>query len=153
MNPFALLLPHAGSAVMLDELVRWEDLTIHARTSTHRSPGNPLRHAGRLASVHLVEYGAQAMAAHGALLARAAGGKAASALLVAVRQFEATQSFIDDLEAPLDVTARQLLAAPTGWQYEFEVSHAGQRIASGRVAALVYSLPGDQAAAGNSNPP
>lgn len=151
MNAFAALLPHAGDAVMLEELVSWDEREILARTRAHQSPANPLRHAGRLAAVHLVEFGAQAMASHGALRARAAGQAPASALLVAVRQFEAAVDYIDDLEGPLDIRATELLAAPTGWQYEFEATHAGVRIACGRVAALVYALPGAQAAAGNSS--
>jgi predicted hotdog family 3-hydroxylacyl-ACP dehydratase len=101
MNDFASLLPHAGTAVMLDELAHWDGREIRARTRTHRSADNPLRCEGRLASVHLVEYGAQAMAAHGALLARAAGHAPLSALLVSVRQFEALRDFIDALAFPL----------------------------------------------------
>jgi predicted hotdog family 3-hydroxylacyl-ACP dehydratase len=151
MNAFASLLPHAGEAIMLEELVSWNERAILARTRAHRSPANPLRQEGRLAAVHLVEFGAQAMASHGALRARAAGNPLASALLVAVRNFEATVDYIDDLEGSLDIRATELLAAPTGWQYEFEVTHAGVRIASGRIAALVYGLPGFQAAAGNSS--
>lgn len=149
MNDFDSLLPHSGSAIMIDELVRWDEQEIRTRTRTHQSPGNPLRCAGRLASVHLAEYGAQTMAAHGALRARAAGATSATALLVSVRQFEATRNFVDDL-GPLDIVARELFGSPKGWQYEFEVWHGEERIARGRVAALAYSLPGSQATAGNS---
>jgi predicted hotdog family 3-hydroxylacyl-ACP dehydratase len=152
MNDFAALLPHAGNAVMIQELVHWDEREIKVRTSTHQSADNPLRCEGRLASVHLAEYGAQSMAAHGALRARAAGGTPVSALLVSVRQFEATRNYIDDLEGPLDVCARELLGSPTGWQYEFEVWHGSERIARGRVAALAFPLPGHQAAAGSSGP-
>jgi predicted hotdog family 3-hydroxylacyl-ACP dehydratase len=150
MSEFALLLPHAGGAIMLEELIRWDEREIQARTSTHRSPDNPLRCEGRLASVHLAEYGAQTMAAHGALRARAAGGMAHSALLVSVRQFEVTRNFIDDLAGPLEILARELMSSPTGWQYEFEVWHGEERIARGRVAALAFPLPAAQAAAGSS---
>jgi predicted hotdog family 3-hydroxylacyl-ACP dehydratase len=151
MKDFTGLIPHVGSAVMLEEIVSWDEETIRARTCTHRAASNPLRHDGRLAAVSLVEFGAQAMASHGALRARAAGATPASALLVAVRDFEATRSFIHDLEGTLEVRARQLLAAPTGWQYEFEVSHECGMIARGRVAALVYPVPAFQAAVGNSS--
>jgi predicted hotdog family 3-hydroxylacyl-ACP dehydratase len=151
VSDFAGLLPHTGHAVMLEEILSWDEHDLRARTRAHRAPDNPLRHDGRLAAVHLVEFGAQAMASHGALRARAAGHSPASALLVAVRQFEATRTFIDDLEDALEVHARQLLAAPTGWQYEFEVSHQHQMIARGRVAALVYPVPAFRAAVGNSN--
>jgi hypothetical protein len=74
------------------------------------------------------------------------------ALLVSVRQFEATRAFIDDLGGPLEVHARALLASATGWQYEFEVWHGGESLARGRVAALAFNLPGFQAAAGSNGP-
>ena len=150
MNDFASLLPHVGTAVMIVELVHWDEHEIRARTRTHRSADNPLRCEGRLASVHLAEYGAQAMAAHGTLRTRAAGGAAVSALLVSVRQFETTRNFIDDLEGPLEILARVLLGSPTGWQYEIEVWHGSELIARGRVAALAFPIPGFQAAAGSS---
>jgi predicted hotdog family 3-hydroxylacyl-ACP dehydratase len=150
MNGFSSLLPHVGSAIMIEELVRWDDREIRARTRTHLSTDNPLRNEGRLASVHLAEYGAQAMAAHGALRARAAGDPPRSALLVSLRQFEATRNFIDDLPGSLDIIARELFGSPTGWQYDFEVWHGDECIARGRVAALAFPLPGAQAATGNS---
>jgi predicted hotdog family 3-hydroxylacyl-ACP dehydratase len=152
MNDFASLLPHAGTAVMIQELVHWDEHDIQVRTLSHRSADNPLRFEGRLASVHLAEYGAQSMAAHGALRARAAGGTPVSALLVSVRQFAATRNFVDDLAGPLEIRAHELFGSPTGWQYEFEVWHEGERIAHGRVAALAFALPEDQAAAGSRGP-
>ena len=151
MSDFHSLLPHAGTAVMLDDLLQWDQNQIRARTSTHQSVDNPLRCAGRLAAVHLAEYGAQAMAAHGALRARADHRVPISALLVSVRDFEAARDFIDDLPGPLEIVARELLSSPTGWQYEFEVWHGGARIARGRVAALAFALP-PQATAGNNAP-
>lgn len=152
MNDFVSLLPHAGSAVMIEELLHWDEHEIRARTRTHLAADNPLRCHARLASVHLAEYGAQTMAAHGALRARAAGKPPVSALLVSVRQFQTSCNFIDDLDSALDIRARELLASPTGWQYEFEVWHGSDLIARGRVAALAFPLPGFQAAAGSSGP-
>lgn len=149
MNDFASLLPHSGSAIMIDELVRWDEREIRTRTRTHQSPDNPLRRDGQLAAVHLVEYGAQTMAAHGSLRAHAAGASSATALLVSVRQFEATRNFIEDL-GPIEVVARELFGSPKGWQYEFEVWHGDERIARGRVAALAFPLPVPQATAGSS---
>lgn len=152
MNDFASLLPHAGTAVMIEELLFWDEREIRARTRTHQSADNPLRHASRLAAVHLAEYGAQAMAAHGALRAKAAGGSPVSALLVSIRQFEALRDFIDDLDGPLEIHARELYGSPAGWQYEFDAWHGSELIARGRVAALAFPLPGFQAAAGSNGP-
>ncbi|HEV7606658.1 MAG TPA: hypothetical protein VGO61_04940 [Steroidobacteraceae bacterium] len=135
------LLPHRGHARMLERVASRDETTIVARTSTHRAETNPLRRGGRLAGVVLIEYGAQAMALHGALRRLDAGLEPQSALLVSVRDFIATRDFIDDLPGELEIVARVLLATATSWQYSFEALHEGVLIASGRVAAMAHDLP------------
>lgn len=141
-DEFAALLPHRGKALLLDRVVRRDDTTIVTRTATHRAVDNPLRHDGRLSSVHLVEYGAQAMALHGALRDRDAGRAPQSALLVSVRDFIADRDYIDELSGELEIGAGVLLASPASWQYWFEARHYGTIVATGRVAAMAQALPG-----------
>jgi predicted hotdog family 3-hydroxylacyl-ACP dehydratase len=141
MTDIAGLLPHAGTARMVERALRWDREHIVAATTRHRATDNPLRKDGRLAAVHLVEFGAQAMAIHGGLLNREDGIAPKPALLVSVRDFSSTRDFIDDLPGELEITARVLMASTAGFQYSFEVHHAGELIASGRVAAMVYDLP------------
>jgi predicted hotdog family 3-hydroxylacyl-ACP dehydratase len=142
MTDLAGLLPHAGAARMIERVVRWDREQLVAATARHRAADNPLRRNGRLAAVHLAEFGAQAMAIHGGLLNREAGLEPKPALLVSVRDFHCTQDFIDELPGEIEITARVLLASAAGFQYSFEVRHAGGIIASGRVAAMVHDLPG-----------
>ncbi len=130
------LIPHRGAMCVLDEVVAWDADTIHARSRSHRSVDNPLRSDGRVRAVHLCEYGAQAMAVHGGLLARAAGGVAAPGFLVALRAVELHVERIDDLPEPLDVYAEKLLGDESGWQYAFRIEHAGSLLATGRAAVL-----------------
>jgi predicted hotdog family 3-hydroxylacyl-ACP dehydratase len=134
------LLPHAGTARMIERVVRWDRDGIVAATARHRAMDNPLRKNGRLAAVHLAEFGAQAMAIHGGLLITADGGTPRPALLVSVRDLTVSRDHIDELPGELEVTARVLLAGASGFQYSFEVRHAGELIASGRVAAMVHDL-------------
>jgi predicted hotdog family 3-hydroxylacyl-ACP dehydratase len=75
-SPLASLIPHQGAMCLLERIVDWNDTNIRLATTTHASPINPLRSNGRLRAIHLCEYGAQAMAVHGALKAQAAGTKA-----------------------------------------------------------------------------
>ena len=82
------LIPHAGGMCLLDEVVAWDDAAIHARTRSHARDDNPLRSDGQLRALHLAEYGAQAMAIHGGLLARAQGAVAAPGYLVSLRDVE-----------------------------------------------------------------
>ena len=142
MTDISGLLPHAGTARMIERVVRWDREHIVTATTRHRAADNPLRRDGHLAAVHLAEFGAQTMAIHGGLLNRADGIAPQPALLVSVRDFGSTRDFVDDLPGKLQVTARVLLASAAGFQYSFEVHHAGGLIAGGRVAAMVHALPG-----------
>jgi predicted hotdog family 3-hydroxylacyl-ACP dehydratase len=130
------LIPHRGAMCVLDEVVAWDADAIHARSRSHRSADNPLRSDDRLRAVHLCEYGAQAMAVHGGLVAREAGGVAAPGFLVALRAVELLVERVDDLPEALDVHARKLLGDDNGWQYEFRIEHAGTLLASGRAAVI-----------------
>ena len=76
----AQLIPHQGAMSLLDQIVSWDESNIVATAATHRSTEHPLRDHGRLRAVHLCEYGAQAAALHGGLIARAAGARAAPAI-------------------------------------------------------------------------
>ncbi len=140
MTDIALLLPHAGTARMIERVMHWDRESLVAATARHRAADNPLRKDGRLAGVHLAEFGAQAMAIHGGLLNRADGITPKPALLVSVRDFDCTRDFIEDLPGELQITARVLMASAAGFQYSFEVRHVDQRIAGGRVAAMLYDL-------------
>jgi predicted hotdog family 3-hydroxylacyl-ACP dehydratase len=130
------LIPHQGAMCLLDDVVAWTEDSIHARSDSHRRADNPLRSDGRLRAVHLCEYGAQAMAVHGGLVARAAGGVASPGFLVSLREVELAVARIDDLPGPLDVHAEKLLGDENGWLYAFRIEHAGTLLAQGRAAVL-----------------
>jgi predicted hotdog family 3-hydroxylacyl-ACP dehydratase len=133
------LIPHQGAMCLLDEVVAWTGETIHARSRSHQRADHPLRSDGRLRAVHLCEYGAQAMAVHGGLVARAAGGVAAPGFLVSLRAVELEVARIDDLAGALDVHAERLLGSEASWQYAFRIEHAGLVIARGRAAVMAAS--------------
>ena len=142
-SDWSALIPHQGVMCLLDEVVGWGDGAIHARSDSHRDPTNPLRSDGRLRALHLCEYGAQAMAVHGGLVARAAGGKAEPGFLVSLRAVELAVDRIDDLPGPIDVHAERLLGGEGSWQYAFRIEHAGVMLASGRAAVIAAQLPAD----------
>jgi predicted hotdog family 3-hydroxylacyl-ACP dehydratase len=54
---------------LLDGVLEWDAQHIVCRASSHRDPANPLRVADTRPAACGIEYGAQAMAVHGALLA------------------------------------------------------------------------------------
>ncbi len=131
------LIPHALRMCLLDAVEHWDEHGIRCTTLSHRDPLNPLRNHGRLAALHLCEYGAQAMALHGGLLARRKhAGRAAPGMLAGLRQVELGVERIDDLEELLTVSARLKVGGPDGWLYEFEVDAGSRWLARGRVSVI-----------------
>ena len=141
---FAPLIPHAGSMCLLDGVLAWDDTTIHAFSEGHARADNPLRGAEGLHAVHLAEYGAQAMAVHGALRDRAQGATTVKpGRLVSLRDVQLNAEYVDRLDGRLDVHADCLYADDAGAQYAFRVEHQGQLLASGR-AAVIHPLESNE---------
>lgn len=130
------LIPHQGAMCLWDEVVAWNADSIRLRTQSHRDPAHPLRARDRLRAVHLCEYGAQAMAVHGGLIAREAGGAAKPGLLVALRGIELPVARIDDLPGALECEAQALARGEGSQQYAFRIFHAGEIVAEGRAAVM-----------------
>lgn len=133
------LIPHTGSMCLLDGVLDWDEQNIHAVSGSHARADNPLRCAAGLHAIHLAEYGAQAMALHGALLARAHGADGARpGMLVSLRGVQLAVEYIHTLDGHLDVYATCLHADPGGAQYRFRVEHGGRLLANGN-ATVMYS--------------
>lgn len=135
-NAWRELIPHQGKMRLLDTVLSFDATRIRMSTATHRDPENPLRSESGLRAIHLCEYGAQAMAVHGALLAQASGGLAAHGLLVSLREVQLTRDWIDDLPDDLIVIAECLHASDSTKQYRFEITHDGELLAQGRAAVI-----------------
>lgn len=131
------LIPHRGAMCLLDTVLAWDDERIHATAISHCDPANPLRSGGQLCAVHLCEFGAQAMALHGGLLAQRDGRVARPGLLVSLRAVQLHVARIDDLPGVLDVHAERLLAGESGWQYAFRAEHAGRVLSEGRATVVL----------------
>ena len=134
---WAQLIPHAGTMCLLDVVLTWDERSIHAISASHARADNPLRGPQGLHAVHLAEYGAQAMAVHAALLARAGGVESArSGRLVSLRDVQLSEEYVDHLDGHLDVHAECLYADDGGAQYAFRIEHRGRLLASGRAAVI-----------------
>ncbi|MBJ7575696.1 phosphotransferase [Luteimonas sp. MC1828] len=132
------LIPHQGAMCLWDEVLGFDASSIRLRAGNHRDPAHPLRSGGLLRAVHLCEYGAQAMAVHGGLRARASGGEAARAgMLVALRGVELHCARIDDLAGALECEAELLMEGEASQQYAFRIHHAGALLAEGRAAVML----------------
>jgi predicted hotdog family 3-hydroxylacyl-ACP dehydratase len=131
------MIPHQHGMCLLDGVAAWDDTTLHAVSASHLRPDNPLRRDGRLEALHLCEYGAQAMAVHGGLLAARDGARARPGMLVSLRGIELHCERIDTLAGRLDVHATLLQAGDTSQQYEFRIEHQGALLARGRAAVML----------------
>lgn len=128
------LVPHSGAMCLLDSVIGWDETHIHARSDSHRNPDHPLRSDGQLSSVHLIEYGAQATAVHGALIAQAHDAPFEPKLLVSVRNVDLHVSRIDNIDATLDIHATRLIGNAQGTIYRFAIQAGGRELAQGQVS-------------------
>jgi predicted hotdog family 3-hydroxylacyl-ACP dehydratase len=134
-NDIRALIPHQGAMCMLDEVLSWDATRIVCASHSHVSPDNPLRSEGRLRAVCGVEYAAQAMALHGALLS---ARPIAAGYLVSVRNLRLHVSYLDDLDDSLTVDAKRLMGGAEGLVYEFTVSARNDTLLSGRLTVSLF---------------
>ena len=130
-------IPHQGSMCLLDYVEAWDRERIQCRASSHRAADNPLRAYGRLGAACGIEYAAQAMAVHGALLAPADGGSARAGYLVSARGTRLQVARLDDIAADLLVEATCITRSENNVLYQFSVSAAGRLLLDGRAAVVL----------------
>lgn len=132
-------IPHADAMCLLDQVVEWDQGHIRCYSGTHRDRANPLRRDGQLHVLCAVEYAAQAMAVHGALLTGSAGQehKPKPGYLVSVRDLAWQIDRLDQLPGLLQIDAQRLMGDTQNVVYRFAVSHAGAELATGRATVVL----------------
>ncbi|SDC50626.1 hotdog family protein [Paraburkholderia lycopersici] len=141
-------IPHSGAMCLLDAVESWDDARIVCTATSHRDPRNPLRSRGRLAAVCGVEYAAQAMAVHGALLvplrvpSNGAGDGATAArprvgYLASVRNVEARIERLDTLDTALSIEATRESGSGNSILYSFAVRGGERVLLTGRAAVML----------------
>lgn len=138
--------PQSGAMCLLDAVVDWSAGAISCRATSHADPANPLREAGRLGAASGIEYAAQAMALHGALLA-AAGDRPRQGYLASLRGVTLNAARLDDLPGELVVLAERLSGDDRHVLYRFSVGHAGRCLVEGRAAVVLDAETPAEAAA------
>ncbi len=131
------LIPHQGDMCLWDRVDAWDATHIRLTTGSHRQTYNPLRADGMLRAVHLCEYGAQAMAVHGGVLARASAGAAKAGMLVSLRGVSLYVARVDDVEGDLVCEAELLAAGAGSQQYAFRIQCGERVLAEGRAAVIL----------------
>ena len=130
----ATLVPQQGAMCLLDEILSFDERVVVCRTASHRSEANPLRCDGRLSVLAGIEYGAQAMAVHGALRAH---GTVQGGVLAGTRAVRCHARFLDDEPGPLTVRAERLVADGNRLLYAFVIEGANAELIRGRIAVVL----------------
>ena len=129
-------IPHQGSMCLLDEVAGWDETRIACRASSHRALDHPLRMHGRLGAACGIEYAAQAMAVHGALLASADAAPRAG-YLVSARGVELHVMRLDDIVADLIVEADCIMNQANNVLYAFSIRAQDRLLLQGRAAVVL----------------
>ena len=122
---------------LLDCVEAWDRERIQCRASSHRAADNPLLAYGRLGAACGIEYAAQAMAVHGALLAPADATSARVGYLVSARGTKLHVPRLDDIAADLRVEATCITRSENNILYQFSVSAAGRLLLDGRATVVL----------------
>lgn len=130
-------IPHQGSMCLLDRVEAWDKEKIECRASSHRAAGNPLRAHGQLGIACGIEYAAQAMAVHGALLAPADSTKPRVGYLVSVRGVTMAVTRLDDIHTDLLITASCIMGSEHNILYQFSVGADDRLLLEGRAAVVL----------------
>jgi predicted hotdog family 3-hydroxylacyl-ACP dehydratase len=132
----AARIPHQGSMCLLDGVLAWdaEHIVCHARS--HRLADNPLRAQGVLGIANGIEYAAQAMAVHAALLAGSETAPAAG-FLASVRDVTWQAQRLDDHATELRIHAERQSGDDTTVLYRFHLDAGGATVLSGRASVML----------------
>ena len=138
-------IPHQADMCLLDGVSAWDDMQIFCAATSHRSATNPLRAYGRLGASCGIEYAAQAMAVHGALVAQAhtisiGAGVPKFGYLVSVRGVTLHVQRLDDLSAALAIHAERVMGDAGTIVYGFTI-HAGPKLLLSGRAAVILEAP------------
>ena len=133
----AARIPHAGRMCLLDEVLRWDGDAIECRAVSHRDPANPLRTGDRLAAVHGIEYAAQAMALHGALLGGDGAPASRPGYIGAVRALELHAPRLDGIADDLTIHAERLAGDASHVLYSFAVRAGDRLLVEGRISVAL----------------
>lgn len=130
-------IPHQGDMCLLDNVEQWDNESIVCRASSHRDIDNPLRAHGQLGIACGIEYAAQAMAVHGALLAPIDSATPKVGYLVSVRGVTMAVARLDDIATDLLIRASCIMANESNMLYQFSIHADDKLLLEGRAAVVL----------------
>jgi predicted hotdog family 3-hydroxylacyl-ACP dehydratase len=129
-------IPHQGSMCLLHTVSHWDSTSIHCSAHSHIATENPLRNAQGLPISAGIEYAAQAMAVHGALMAPV-DQLPEVGYLTSVRNVQWWTTRLDDAGAELNVQASRISGNEVSLLYDFTILCNGRLLMRGRAGVMV----------------
>lgn len=153
-DDIARRIPHQGSMNLLDAVLAWDVHRISCETRSHLAADHPLRAHDRLGAACGIEYAAQAMAVHGALVGESGGNAGAtpprSGYLASLRGVTLHVERLDTIPGPLTVNAQQVTGDANTVLYSFSVQAGARTLLSGRAVVVLDSAALSAKSAGTS---
>lgn len=128
-------IPHQGTMCLLEAVRHWDDTEIQCYARSHTAMENPLRNSHGLPISAGIEYAAQAMAVHGALLAPP-NQLAQVGYLTSVRNVQWWARLLDDAGAEITVHASRISGNEVSLLYDFRVLCSDRVLLSGRAGVM-----------------
>jgi len=130
------MIPHADDMCILDAVKSWDEKSITCLSHAHKKTENPLRNENGLPMSSLIEFGAQAMAVHGCLLAEEQNLTMSEGYLAALRDVKLARGWLSDIEGELEIYAECLFADAGNMIYIMRIEAQGKLLASGRATVV-----------------
>jgi predicted hotdog family 3-hydroxylacyl-ACP dehydratase len=126
--PIETIIPHRGTMLLVDEVITCSDAALIALATVRADAWYADEHGAMPAWIG-IELMAQAVAAHVALVAMRAGGRARPGVLLGTRSYRAHVSAFSR-DARLAIRAEEVLRSEEGHgAYECTIDHDGERCA------------------------
>lgn len=132
----ARLIPHGKSMCLLHSVIEWDDGQILCTATSHRDINNPLRNKNGLSSLCGIEYAAQSMALHGALLNK--NRIKIQGLLLSVKDIQLMVQRLDNIPHDLIFDSKILMADDNMFSYDFSVTANERSLLVGK-ASVFYT--------------
>ncbi len=138
-NWIAKRIPHQGTMCLLDGVASFDEERLVCMATSHAHADNPLRAHGRLGAATGIEYAAQAMAVHGALLAQGTEDRPRAGFLASVRSVDLHVERLDDIPGALRIEAVRIHSEGNSILYGFTVhsDQTQQLLLEGRAAVIL----------------
>ncbi|MEE9331584.1 MAG: 3-hydroxylacyl-ACP dehydratase [Methylophilaceae bacterium] len=130
-------IPHQGGMCLLEHVTNWNEQSISCSATSHQLTNNPLRYREQLSTACGVEYAAQAMAVHGALLTSTDQKNPRAGFLLSIRGTTVHHPRLDNIKQALTIEATRIHSSESSILYTFTLYATDDLLLEGRAAVML----------------